>query len=147
MGAGHGHRLHFHGHSVVHRAPAHLKLLALLGFVLLAVAVPAGWWPAYGVLLLVLAGVVATSGVPPVYLLRRMWIEVPFLVFAVLLPFVATGPRTQVGPFSVSEAGLVAAGALVAKGTLGVLASLTMAATTEPGDRSEERRVGKECLR
>ena len=26
MGAGHGHRLHFHGHSAVHRAPAHLKL-------------------------------------------------------------------------------------------------------------------------
>ena len=134
MGAGHGHRLHYHGHSAVHRAPAHLKLLALLGFVLLAVAVPPGWWPAYGVLLLLLAGVVATSRVPPLYLLRRMWIEVPFLVFAVLLPFVATGPRTQVGPFSVSEAGLVAAGALVAKGTLGVLASLTLAATTEPAD-------------
>ena len=34
MGAGHGHRLHFHGHSAVHRAPAHLKILALLGFML-----------------------------------------------------------------------------------------------------------------
>ena len=29
MGAGHGHRLHFHAHSPIHRAPAHFKLLAL----------------------------------------------------------------------------------------------------------------------
>ncbi len=132
MGAGHGHRLHFHGHSVVHRAPAHLKLLALLGFVLLAVAVPLGWWAAYGLLALVLLGVVLASGVPPLYLARRMWVEVPFLVFALLLPFVATGPRTDLGPLSVSETGLLAAGALACKGTLGVLASLTLAATTEP---------------
>ena len=40
MGAGHGHRLHFHGHSPVHRAPAHLKVLALLGFMLVVVATP-----------------------------------------------------------------------------------------------------------
>ncbi len=134
MGAGHGHRLHHHGHSRVHRAPAHLKLLALLGFVLLAVAVPPGWWAAYPVLLAALLAVVLTAGVPLGYLARRMWIEVPFLVFAVLLPFVATGPRVEVGFLSLSEPGLVAAGGLAAKGTLGVLASLTLAATTEPAD-------------
>ncbi len=134
MGAGHGHRLHYHGHSRVHRAPAHLKLLALLGFVLLAVAVPAGWWAAYPVLLAALLAVVLTAGVPLGYLARRMWIEVPFLVFAVLLPFVATGPRVEVGVLSLSEPGLVAAGGLAAKGTLGVLASLTLAATTQPTD-------------
>ena len=43
MGAGHGHRLHYHGHSVVHRAPAHLKLVALVGFMLLVVATPRQW--------------------------------------------------------------------------------------------------------
>ena len=35
---------------------------------------------------------------------------------------------------SLSESGLVAACGLLAKGTLGVLASLTLAATTEPQD-------------
>ena len=34
VGAGHGHQLHFHGHSAVHRAPAHLKIVALLAFML-----------------------------------------------------------------------------------------------------------------
>ena len=132
MGAGHGHKLHFHGHSPVHRAPAHLKVLALLGFMLLVVATPRGWWPAYAGFLLVLVAVVAVSHVPPAYLLRRMVVEVPFVVFAVLMPFIATGPRVEVLGVTVSEHGLAAAGALLAKGTLGVLASLTLAATTEP---------------
>jgi cobalt/nickel transport system permease protein len=61
-----------------------------------------------------------------------MLIEVPFVLFAVLLPFVATGPRTEVLGVGVSRPGLVAGLALLIKATLGVLASLTLAATTEP---------------
>jgi len=132
VGAGHGHRLHFHGHSPVHRAPAHVKLLVLLGFVLTVVATPREWYAAYAVFLAVLLGVIAVARVPYGYLAKRMVVEVPFVVFAVLMPFVATGPRTEVLGVSVSEAGLLAAWALLAKGTLGVLASLTLAATTEP---------------
>jgi len=134
MGAGHGHRLHYHGHSVVHRAPAHLKILALLGFVLVVVATPREWFPVFAGYLLVLLAVVAVSRVPFGYLGKRMVIEVPFLVFAALMPFVATGERVDVLGVSVSEAGLWGAWALAAKGTLGVLASLTLAATTEPAD-------------
>ena len=134
MGAGHGHKLHYHGHSALHRAPAHLKVLALLGFVILVVATPRDWFAAYAGFLAVLAGVVAVSGVPPTYLLKRMVVEVPFVVFAVLMPFVATGPRTELLGITVSEAGLMAGGALLAKGTLGVLASLALAAPTEPRD-------------
>ncbi|MEI5672680.1 MULTISPECIES: cobalt ECF transporter T component CbiQ [unclassified Nocardioides] len=132
MGAGHGHRLHFHGHSPVHRAPAHLKLLALLAFVLVVVATPREWYAAYAGYLAALLGVIALSRVPFGYLAKRMVVEVPFVVFALLVPFVATGPRTEVLGLTVSEPGLLAAWGLLAKGTLGVLASLTMAATTEP---------------
>lgn len=134
MGAGHGHKLHYHGHSPVHRAPAHLKVLALLVFVVVVVATPKDWYPAYAGYLLVLVGVVAVSQVPPPYLLKRMVVEIPFVVFAVLMPFIATGPRTDFLGLSVSAAGLLSAWALLAKGTLGVLASLTLAATTEPHD-------------
>lgn len=134
MGAGHGHRLHFHGHSPVHRAPAHLKLVALLGFTLLVVATPRDWYPAFAVHLVVLLGVIAVSRVPYGYLFRRMVIEVPFLVFALLVPFVAHGPQVEVLGVGVSEPGLLAAFALVVKGSLGVLASLTLAATTEPDE-------------
>ena len=134
MGAGHGHRLHFHGHSPVHRARPHLKLVALVVFVLVVVATPADRYWLFAGYLGILGAVVAVSRVPPAYLLRRMVVEVPFLVFAVVLPFVAHGPRTEVLGLTVSETGLVAAGGLAIKGTLGVLASLTLAATTEPHD-------------
>ncbi len=143
MGAGHGHKLHFHGHSPIHRASAHHKVLALLGFVLVVVATPKDWFPAYGGYLLVLAAVIAVSQVPPTYILKRMVVEVPFVVFAVLMPFIATGPRTEFLGLTVSEAGLLSAWALLAKGTLGVMASLTLAATTEPRDLL----VGLERLR
>ena len=135
MGAGHGHRLHFHGHSPVHRAPAHLKLLALVGFMLVVVATPRGPSPWLWLLVLdlvVLLGVVRLSRVPPAYLARRMVVETPFVVFALLVPFVSEGARVQVLGLSVSEPGLWAALGLLAKGTLGVLASLTLAATTQP---------------
>jgi cobalt/nickel transport system permease protein len=134
MGAGHGHKLHYHGHSVIHRAPAHLKLVSLLGFMLIVVATPRDWQPAFALYAVVLLAVVGVSRVPPVYLAKRMAIEIPFVVFALLMPFAAQGPQVQVLGLSLSEPGLVAAGGLLMKGTLGVLASLTLAATTEPED-------------
>jgi cobalt/nickel transport system permease protein len=134
VGAGHGHKLHYHAHSLVHRLPAHVKILALLLFMLLVVATPREWYLAYAGFLALLVGVGSVSRVPATYLLKRMVVEVPFVVFAVLMPFIATGPRVDVLGVSVSESGLVSAWALLAKGTLGVLASLTLAATTEPRD-------------
>jgi cobalt/nickel transport system permease protein len=134
MGAGHGHKLHYHGHSPVHRAAAHLKILALLGFMVLVVATPRDWYAAFGLYLAGLVVVIGVSRVPPSYLLRRTVVEIPFLLFAVLLPFVARGPQTEVLGVTVSQHGLEAGVALLVKGTLGVLASLTLAATTEPQD-------------
>ncbi|HET7682167.1 MAG TPA: cobalt ECF transporter T component CbiQ [Marmoricola sp.] len=134
MGAGHGHKLTFHGHSWLHHAPAQRKILLLLGFVLLVVATPREWFPVFvGYLVLVVAAAVSAR-VPLGYLARRMVVEVPFVVFALLMPFVASGPRTDVLGLTVSSHGLLAAWALLAKGTIGVLASLLFAATTDPRD-------------
>ncbi len=134
MGAGHGHRLHFHGHSVVHRAAPHVKLVVLLAFMLTVVATPREWYPLFGGYLLVLLAVVAASKVPPGYLAKRMVVETPFVLFAVAVPFIAEGPQVQVLGVSVSGPGLSAAAGLLMKGTLGVLAALTLAATTEAQD-------------
>lgn len=134
MGAPHGHRLHFHGHSLLHRAPAHLKVAGLVGFMLVVVATPLAWVPAFVAYAVLLGVLVALSGVPVAYLARRMVIETPVLVFAAVLPLVATGPRVEVLGLSLSEPGLVAAAGLVTKATLGVLGSLLLAATTDPRD-------------
>jgi len=134
MGAGHGHKLHYHGHSRIHRAPAHVKIATLVVFMLTVVATPREWYPVFAGYFALVLGVIAVSQVPFGYIAKRMVVEVPFVVFALLMPFVATGPRVDVLGLSVSEAGLVAAWGLLAKGTLGVMASLTLAATTEPRD-------------
>jgi cobalt/nickel transport system permease protein len=134
MGAGHGHKLHYHGHSAIHRVRPQVKLVVLLGFMLIVVATPREWYPVFAGYLLLLLGVIAVSEVPPLYIARRMVIETPFVVFALLMPFIADGPPTQLLGLTVSQPGLLAAWGLLAKGTLGVVASLTLAATTEPRD-------------
>ncbi|MFT3874784.1 MAG: cobalt ECF transporter T component CbiQ [Nocardioides sp.] len=132
MGAGHTHRLYVHGHSVIHRAPAHWKLLTVLAFMVLVVATPPQRYLMFGVYLAALVVVIGVARVPYGFIAKRMVIELPFVLFAVLMPFVATGERIDVLGVSVSQPGLLAAWGLLAKGTLGVLASLTLAATTEP---------------
>jgi cobalt/nickel transport system permease protein len=132
VGGGHTHRMHRPGDSPVHRLPAHVKVVALLGFVLVVVATPREqiWaFVAYGLLLAVVA---AVSAVPVGFVLPRMLVEVPFVVFAVLLPLVATGPRVDVLGVSLSEPGLWGGWNVLAKGSLGVVASILLAATTEP---------------
>ncbi len=120
------------GETVVHRLPAHVKVVALVAFVLAVVAVPSrSVWP-FGVDLAVVAAVAVLARMPAGFAGRGLIIETPFLIFALLLPFVATGPTTTLLGLTVSEAGLWGAWTLVAKGTLGVLAALTLAATTTP---------------
>jgi cobalt/nickel transport system permease protein len=137
MGAGHRlptADLHGRAKSPVHRAPAHLKVLVLLVFMLVVVATPRQAYAVFAVEATVLLAVILVSGVPLTRLLPRMVVELPFVIFAVLMPFIAHGPRTEVLGVSVSEPGLVAGVALLVKGSIGVLASLTLAATTEPQD-------------
>lgn len=112
--------------------PAHLKVLALVGFMLVVVATPREWFAAYAIFLAVLVTVAAVARVRPGWVLKRMVVETPFVVFAVLMPFIAQGPRVDVLGLSLSESGLLSAWGLLAKGTLGVIAGLLLAATTTP---------------
>jgi cobalt/nickel transport system permease protein len=129
---GHGHALYYSAYSPVHRLAGHVKILALVGLMIVVVATPGQWYAAFAGYLGGLLVVIALSRVPLTYLLPRMVVEVPFIVFAVLLPFLALGPRTEFLGLTVSAPGLLAAWTLLAKATLGVLAGLTLAATTEP---------------
>ncbi|WP_309093727.1 cobalt ECF transporter T component CbiQ [Streptomyces sp.] len=131
MGAGHAHKLYRHGHSPVHGLPPHTKLAAVFAFVVVVVSTPREAMWAFG-LYAVLLGVVAyVARVPAAFLLGRLLIEVPFVAFAVLMPFVAEGERVEVLGLSLSVNGLWGAWNVLAKGTLGVAASVLLAATTE----------------
>ena len=130
MGGGHAHPLYRDGSSVVHRLPAEVKIVVLLVFVLAVVATPReAFWP-FGVYAMIVLTAWRLARIPLGWILPRMLIEVPFLVLAVLLPLTDGGERTQVAGLSLSTTGLYAAWGIVVKGTLGVAASLTLAATT-----------------
>ena len=131
MGAGHAHSLYRHSHSPVHELPPHCKLAAVFGFVLVVVSTPREAVWAFAVYAALLAAVAATARIPAGFLLRRLVIEVPFVAFAVLMPFVVPGEQTELLGLSVSVPGLWGAWNVLAKGTLGVAASLILASTTE----------------
>ncbi|MEU5989150.1 cobalt ECF transporter T component CbiQ [Spirillospora sp. NPDC047418] len=132
MGAGHAHRLYVPGASPVHRLPPQCKLVAVLAFVLLVVATPRERIWAFAVYALLLAAVAAVARIPFGTVARRIVIEVPFVAFAFLMPFVAEGEKIAVLGLRLSESGLWGAWNILAKGTLGVVASILLAATTEP---------------
>ncbi|HVM26107.1 MAG TPA: cobalt ECF transporter T component CbiQ [Mycobacteriales bacterium] len=131
MGVGHGSGLHLPGTSLLHRLPPECKLLAVFAFVLLVVATPREQFWAFGVFALVLVAVARVGRVPLGLLARRLVIEVPFVLFAVLLPFVARGERVDVLGLSLSESGLLAAFNILAKATLGATATILLATTTD----------------
>ena len=132
MSAGHHHQLYLPGDSVVHRLPPQCKLLAVFAFALVVVATPRESFAAFAAYAVLLAGVAAAARVPALHVLRRMAIEVPFVLFAFLIPVIGLGERTTVLGVSLSVPGLWAAWNILAKATLGVVASILLAATTEP---------------
>lgn len=132
MGAGHGPAdgLYVHGHGVLHRMPAECKLVAVLAFVFTVVSTPREAFWAFAAFAVLLAVVAVVAGLSLGLVSRRLVIEVPFLAFAFLLPIVGRGERVDVLGIGLSHAGLWAAWNILAKGTLGVAATVIMASTT-----------------
>ncbi|MFE0146253.1 cobalt ECF transporter T component CbiQ [Nonomuraea sp. NPDC059007] len=132
MGAGHHHQLYRPGGSLVHRLPPQCKLLAVLAFAIVVVATPREAFWAFGCYAVLLVAVAAVARVPLTFVARRMVIELPFVLFAFLIPVIGMGERTTVLGLSLSVPGLWAAWNILAKASLGVVASILLAATTEP---------------
>jgi cobalt/nickel transport system permease protein len=130
VGAGHSHPLFLPGRSAVHRLPPEVKIIAAFLGVVCVVTTPREAFGVFAGYLVLLAAVRVAAGIPPGWILRRSVIEAPFVVLAVLLPFTGGEPRIEWLGLSLSEPGLLGAWNILVKGTLGVLTSLTLAATT-----------------
>jgi cobalt/nickel transport system permease protein len=116
--------------TALHRLAPECKVLATFAFVLAVALVPTGtWWP-LGLDLLLLAAIAAWSRTPPRTLAARLAVEIPFVLFVVVLPFAADGPRVDVLGIGLAVVGLETAGAIVAKASLAVLATGVLTATT-----------------
>jgi cobalt/nickel transport system permease protein len=134
VGAGHRHPLTLPGPSPVHALAPQVKVAATFLFVVAVAATPRQAVAPHLAHAALLAAVARLGRVPGGLVLRRLVVELPFLAFAVLLPFVATGPRVDVLGVAVSGPGLWAAWSVLTKGTLGLAATAVLVATTEPVD-------------
>jgi cobalt/nickel transport system permease protein len=105
-------------------------VLATVLFVFAVVATPKEQFWAFGVLAGLVVAAAVIGRVPLVGVARRLVIEVPFLLFAVLLPFLGRDRSVEVLGLHLSRPGLWAAWNIVAKGTIGVAASIVLASTT-----------------
>lgn len=112
--------LHHPGTSPVHRLPPQVKIVAALLTVVGVVATPRAEYWAFGLYLMLVVTVWVIARVPVSHFAKRALIEVPFVVIALLMPLLG------------GAAGALAGWNILAKGTIGVLTSLTLAATTTP---------------
>jgi len=130
VGAGHAHPLYLDRDSPVHRLPPQVKIVASVAVTVAVVATPPEQLWAFGAFALLLAGAAAASRVPARWLLPRVLIEAPFVVLAAVLPFFGEGEQVRWLGLDLYVDGLLGAWNIAAKGTLGVVASLLLAATT-----------------
>jgi len=131
VGAGHAHALYVHEHSVVHRLAPESKLVAAVLFIVGVAITPREALWAFGLYAAVLGVVLAVARVPLRFFLVRLLAILPFIAFAFLIPFIASGERVEVLWFDVSREGVWGAWNILAKGTLGATTSIILAATTE----------------
>jgi cobalt/nickel transport system permease protein len=110
--------------------PSHLKILAVLAFISVSVSTPITRWPAFIAFFLLLVATAYASKIPLLLLFKRALIEIPFIFFAILMPFFGTGEKFEIVGVEVYREGLLAGTSIVVKGTLGVLAAVILSTTT-----------------
>ncbi len=114
----------------VHAIPAHRKILVLLVFVAAVVITPREVLWAFAVHGVIVTTVIVAAHIPVGHVVRRLTIEVPFVLFAVLLPFVGPSPTVDVLGLALSHQGLWAAWGIIARSTLCLAAAILVASTT-----------------
>ena len=134
MGASHSHALYVHEHSRVHRLPPQAKVAAAVAFVVMVAVTPRQVVWAFGLHAAALIAVILIARIPGRFVLVRLLGILPFVAFALLIPFIASGEMIEFAGISLSRDGLWAAWNILAKASLGATTSIVLTATTEVPD-------------
>jgi cobalt/nickel transport system permease protein len=115
----------------VHRLAPEVKVAAAVTFVAAAAVTPryAPW--AFGIQAAAVAGAIAFSQLGARFVLRRLTIILPFVAFALFIPFIAGGERVDVLGLSLSREGLWGSWNVLSKAAIGASVSILLAGTTE----------------
>lgn len=120
--------------TAVHETAAAVKIVCLVALLFAVVVTPATSVWAFAVYAVLVAGAGCVARLPLRVASRALAVEVPFVVFALALPFAGTDPRVEVLGVSVSVAGLWGAWAILAKATLGTAATAVLASTSSAAE-------------
>ena len=125
-----GERLYIHRHSPIHDLPPHLKILSFLTFLIICVATPIqNYWAFIGFAAVIFT-LLRVAKLPVFTIAKRATIEIPFVVFAFLMPFFSAGERFELLRIEMSRPGAIAAASIITKGTLGVLTAILLSGST-----------------
>jgi cobalt/nickel transport system permease protein len=104
--------------------------MTVLAFISVSVSTPITRWPAFVAFFLLLVAAALASKIPLLLLFKRALIEIPFIFFAILMPFFGTVEKFEIAGIELYREGLLAGTSIVVKGTLGVLAAVILSTTT-----------------
>ncbi len=102
----------------------------MLLFITIVVITPITNWAAYIGYFSLLLILISISQIPFLLVFKRALIEIPFIFFAILMPFFGTGERFEFLIFDLYREGLLAGVGIVAKGTIGVISAIILSSST-----------------
>jgi cobalt/nickel transport system permease protein len=123
--------------SFVHRLDPRTKLITTFAFILVVVLTPPLKWQAFAIYFSLLIALILLSKVPPLYVLKRSLVIVPFVLFiAIFIPFfkpgeVAGSYNILMWEISVTYSGLIVLWNVVIKAWLSVLSLILLSSTTK----------------
>lgn len=118
------------GDSRIHRLPPQTKLVAVVMAVVVMAVTPRQEVAAFAVYAVGVWSVIAMTGIGLTTYLKRLTVIIPFVLFAVLVPFLGGGESVQVFGVSLSVDGLWATWNILVKAGLGATMSIALSATT-----------------
>jgi len=123
--------------SFIHKLDPRTKFITSLAFIVLVVLTPIRNWHAFALYFCLIATCLAISKLPPLYVLKRSLVIVPFvLVIAIFIPFLKPGEvagsyNIWLWQISVTYDGLLVLANVATKAWLCVLSLISLSATTK----------------
>jgi len=123
--------------SFVHRLDPRTKLIITFAFILAVVLTPPLRWQAFALYFAVIASLILISRVPPLYVLKRSLVIVPFVLMIVIFNMflkpgdIVAGFNIWHWQVSITDEGLLFSWNVLIKAWLSVLSLILLSSTTE----------------
>jgi len=123
--------------SFIHKLDPRTRFITTFAFILVVVLTPPTRWQAFALYFALLAGLILLSKLPPLYVLKRSLVIVPFvLMIAIFIPFFRPGEvvgsyNVWLWELSITYSGLLVLWNVVIKAWLSILSLIVLSSTTK----------------